>query len=138
MGICAHPQPLPASSLHLTIRLRSYAPHVLPCLLFLHLTLLEVMFCFTHSRLNPNFSRDDKSCDSLLSTLRGFRSKLSWGNGRQGSTGGSGGNPAGQRRGTQSSPLPPTPCFLHSLGLQQLTGPGQGKQHVSQILRGKE
>lgn len=67
--ICVQPRPLPAHQLPLYHKAEDLSPALTSCqvsILFPRLTLLEVIFCFTCSRLNPNHSQDDKSCDHLL------------------------------------------------------------------------
>lgn len=89
--ICIYPQPLPAYQPPLHYKAEELSPALTSCqvsILFPCLALLEVIFCFTHSGLNPNHSQDDKNCDGLLFTLCRFHSKVSRCKGKQGSTGG--------------------------------------------------
>lgn len=78
--ICVHPRPLPAHQPSLHHKAEDFSPAPMSwrvSILFPGLTLMEVTFCCTCSRLNPNHSQDDKSCDRLLFTLHRFHSELS-------------------------------------------------------------
>lgn len=98
-----------SSCLYICLHLRAKPSH--PAMS--HLTLLEVIFCLTYSRLYPNQSQDDKSCDIFLFTPHRFHSKRSKCKGRRGSTGGCRDNTPRAAQGNTELYPHPAFCIRH-------------------------
>lgn len=119
-SICVHPQPLPAHEPLLHHKAEELGQALMSCwvsILSSHPTSLELLFCFTCSRINQ--SHNYKNYECLLFTVHRFHSKLSRHKGGQGSTGGLSGYT--HRAGEWNTKLSSSACTLLS-AVQTLWG----------------